>query len=134
MLPNCPAQYAVWLSTQSRCEQARVTTAAVPELATLAWSSLIVRQHLQLAQRRGQNGGAMVVVTAEPNLLLLLLSATLLPWLSQAALPAVTAAPALCQTFAADTPPLAVQAANGHRLSNSLPISKGYYAGGQWMI
>lgn len=54
MLPDCPAQYAVWLSTQSRCEQARVTTAAAPELATLAWSSLIVRQHLQLALRRGQ--------------------------------------------------------------------------------
>ncbi|WP_238702722.1 hypothetical protein, partial [Enterococcus faecium] len=55
----------------------------------------------------------------------LLLSATLLPWLSQAALPAVTAAPALCQAFAADTPPLAVQAANGHRLQQQFANQQG---------
>jgi len=53
-LPDCPAQYAVWLTPQARCEQVRATTAAAPELATLAWSSLIVRQHLQLPLHRGQ--------------------------------------------------------------------------------
>jgi hypothetical protein len=53
-LPSCPAQYAVWISPQLACEQARVTSAAEPELETLAWSSLVIRQHLQLPLRRGQ--------------------------------------------------------------------------------
>lgn len=55
----------------------------------------------------------------------LLLSATLLPWLSQAALPAVTTAPALCQAFAADTPPLSVLTANGHRLQQQFANQQG---------
>lgn len=53
-LPGCPAQYAVWISTQMQCEQARVSSQA--ELQTpLAWSSLVIRQHLQLSLRRGQS-------------------------------------------------------------------------------
>ncbi len=55
----------------------------------------------------------------------LLFSQTLLPWLSQAALPAVTEAPALCQPLAADTPPLTVQAANGNRLQQYFANQQG---------
>lgn len=54
------------------------------------------------------------------------LSPTLLPWLSQAAaLPAVTTAPALCQAFAADTPPLSVQTANGNKLQQQFAHHQG---------
>jgi hypothetical protein len=56
----------------------------------------------------------------------LMLSPTLLPWGSQAAaLPAVTAAPALCQAFAADTPPLTVQTANGNQLQQQFANHQG---------
>jgi hypothetical protein len=53
-LPGCPAQYAVWISTQIRCEQARASSPQLPE-TSLNWSSVMIRQHLQLPLRRGQS-------------------------------------------------------------------------------